>query len=81
MTEPAGDASTLTYRDRRRLAALGRQLATEDPALAAALSRPAARASSPVEERIGGAMFWTRGLLFLAGVLLAAGLLLAMASF
>ena len=79
MPKRVAEPWVLTYRQRRRLAALGRQLATEDPALAAALSRPAARARAPIEERITWAMFWTGVSLLLAGVLLAVSLLVAVA--
>ncbi len=69
----------LTFRQRRRLAALGRQLAAEDPALAAALSRPELRTRAPIEERISWAMFWTGVSLLLVGFLLAASLFVAVA--
>lgn len=80
MFDDAGVPLTLTYRERRALAALARQLTTEDPELAVELSWPAARVGLPVGDRIAWAMLWI-GLSFLLAALVLAEHLLATLGF
>jgi hypothetical protein len=69
----------LTFRQRRQLAALWRQLATEDPGLAGGLSGTARPGRRPAGDTVGWWMLWTGICLLPIGVILAVGHLVALA--